>query len=188
MHIESSTGRETISIEKLKESDKVLVVDASGAVHYEPVIVLDLHKVDINASIVSIATASGKSISLTSDHMVIVHVGLETELVPAGKVQPGMQIEVVDELGFEKRALTEVVSVDLVDQNSIEGLANVLTASETIVVNGIVGSVLTESCAVRPARKLLKAVNSIMGTRVARSTYRLMEWALNNNYLTRVTI
>ena len=187
MHIESSTGLETIPIESLKESDKVLVADASG-VRFEPVIVVDLHKVDIDQNIVSVTTANGKSVSLTSDHMVIVHLGLETELVPAGKVQPGMQIEVVGELDDRKCILTEVVSVDLVASTSIEGLANVLTASETIVVNGIVGSVLTESCAVRPARKLLKAVNSIMGTRVARCTYRIMEWALDNDYLTRVTL
>ena len=187
MQIESSTGSETVRIESLKESDKVLVADASGT-RFEPVIVVDLHKVDIDQNIVRVTTANGKSVSLTSDHMVIVHLGLETKLVPAGKVQPGMQIEAVAELNDRKCILTEVVSVDVVDSNSVYGLANVLTASETIVVNGIVGSVLTESCAVRPARKLLKAINSIMGARVARCSYRIMEWALDNNILTRVTL
>ena len=186
MQVETNSGSKTIPIQKVKESDKVLVADASG-VRFEPVIIVDLHKVDIDHQLVCVETASGKSVSLTIDHMMIVHQGLNAELVPAGKVLPGMQIEIFDE-SVGKCVSTEVIAINPVASTTVEGLANILTASETIVVNGIVGSVLTESCAARPARKLLKAVHSVMGTKVARCTYRIMEWALDNNYATKATL
>ena len=58
MEIESSTGSESIPIESLKESDKVLVADASGT-RFEPVIVVDLHEVDIDQNIVRVTTTNG---------------------------------------------------------------------------------------------------------------------------------
>ena len=119
--------------------------------------------------------------------MVLVHEGLKTELIPAGKVQQGMQIQIVDEIGGEC-VLTDVTSVSPVAPNTVEGLANILTASETIIVNGVVGSVLSEKTTTRPGRKVLKAVHRVLGTKVARCTYRIMEWILDNNYVSSDTI
>ena len=45
VQIETNTGVVTIPIESVKESDKILVASESG-VRFEPVIAVDLHKVE----------------------------------------------------------------------------------------------------------------------------------------------
>ena len=45
VQIETNTGVATIPIESVKESDKILVASESG-VRFEPVIAVDLHKVE----------------------------------------------------------------------------------------------------------------------------------------------
>ena len=80
--------------------------------------------------------------------------------------------------------MAEVVAITQVDPTTVNGLANVITASETVIVNGIVGSVLSETGSTRPARKLLNAVHRIMGTRVTRFTYRIVEWLVEHGYVT----
>ena len=120
--------------------------------------------------------------------MMIVHKDLETVLLPAKKVQAGMKIEVMDDENFGKCTLSEVLSITQVVATKYDGLANILTSSETIIVNGIVGSVHTETSAERPGRKLLKTVHSLMGTIITRWTYRILEWALENDYVSIATI
>ena len=96
-----------------------------------------------------------------------------------------MQLEVLEQVCQEK-CLTEVVAITQVDPTTVNGLANVVTASETVIVNGIVGSVLSETGSIRPARKLLKTVHSILGTRVTRFTYRIVEWIVEHGYANTV--
>ena len=74
----------------------MLVADENG-VHFTPVIAVDLHKMSSTQKIVCIETENGNSISLTRDHMVIVHSKEEKNLVPAGDIKPGMHVEVVGE-------------------------------------------------------------------------------------------
>ena len=50
----------------------MLVADASG-IHFEPAIIVDLHDVDVEHLVVSLKTKSGNVISLTHDHMMLVH-------------------------------------------------------------------------------------------------------------------
>ena len=98
-----------------------------------------------------------------------------------------MKIQIVDDIDG-KFVLTKVTSVTPVTPHTVEGLANILTSSETIIVNGVVGSVLSETTTTRPGRKILKAVHKVLGTRVTRCTYRIMEWILDNNYVSSDTI
>ena len=78
--------------------------------------------------------------------------------------------------------LDEVIDVSPADPSSIKGLANIHTGTETIVVNGIVGSSLAESStstlAMRIARHGLHLVNKLAGPNFARSGYRMAEWLL----------
>ena len=81
-----------------------------------------------------------------------------------------------------------MICVTPVDTTTVNGLANILTSSETIVVNSVVGSVLTESSAKRSARTILKTVHAITGTKATRCVYRLMEWALDNKFVSESVI
>ena len=75
--------------------------------------------------------------------MTIVNESQNQELVPARLIKPGSLVEVINDDGLT--VLDEVIEVSQVDPNSIKGLANVITGTETILVNGIVGSTLAES-------------------------------------------
>ena len=63
--------------------------------------------------------------------------------MPARLIKPGSLVEVINDDGLT--IMDEVIEVSPADPNSIKGLANVITGTETILVNGIVGSTLAES-------------------------------------------
>ena len=83
-------------------------------------------------------------------------------------------------LANDKKDLTKVTEVTTMDPANASGLANVLTGPETIVVNGLLGSHLTETSAERPGRFMLQKVNALVGAKGTRCVYRAMEWALDN--------
>ena len=78
--------------------------------------------------------------------------------------------------------LDEVIDVSPADPSSIKGLANIHTGAETIVVNGVVGSTLSETStgtlARRIARRGLHLLNSVAGPNVTRRGYRMAEWLM----------
>ena len=70
-----------------------------------------------------------------------------------------------------------------VEANTVKGLVNILTGDETVIVNGIVGSVLTETNIDTNARMLMRMIYPIAGVKATRYLYRSVEWAFENNYL-----
>ena len=98
-------------------------------------------------------------------------------LLAAREVKVGSQLTVVNEAGITEQS--EVIDIS---KKEITGLANVLTGEETIVVNGIVGSIFAESTykgvagIVRPVVQLAFAIG---GARAARFTYRSGEKVAN---------
>ena len=116
-------------------------------------IVVDLHS-SSNSEALTMTTKSGKQMTLTSEHMVIVHDSYKQELVPARLIKAGNKIEVMSDDGLI--ILDEVTDVSPADPSSIKGLANVITGTETIVVNGIVGSTHSENTTRTLARKIAR--------------------------------
>ena len=105
-------------------------------------IAVDLHP-SFKSEALTLKTKSGKQITLTGEHMTIVNQSYNQELVPARLIKPGSLVEVINDDGLT--ILDEVIEVSAADPSSIKGLANVITGTETILVNGIVGSTLAES-------------------------------------------
>ena len=103
---------------------------------------------------VTLQTKSGSQITLTSEHMTIANVSGKQELVPARLIRPGDKVEVVNGEGLTM--LDEVIDVSPADQSSVKGLANIITGTETIVVNGIVGSIHSENTTKTFARKIAR--------------------------------
>lgn len=163
---------EAVPIEAVKEGDQVLVRGASG-LQFTAAVTVDLHAGQ-HDDVLTLTTQSGKQVSMTGGHMVPVHRAGKEELIPMREVTPGSHITVVNDEGNTE--LSEVVDVRAVE--AVEGVANITTGSETLVVNGIVGSIHSEFTfrgigdAVRPVVKLL---NEVAGTRAARQAYRSAE-------------
>ena len=86
--------------------------------------------------------------------MTIVKISDEQELVPVRLVRPGDLVEVINDDGFT--ILDEVTDVSKADLSSVKGLANIITGAETIVVNGVVGSTLSENTTRTLARKIAR--------------------------------
>ena len=108
--------------------------------------------------------------------MVVVHTAQGEQLIPAGSVQPGMSLF----LANDQKGLTTVTEVTVMDPSTTRGLANILTGTETIVVNGLIGSHLAVSNVKSRARFVLKKLHSVIGAKGTRCVYRAMEWALDN--------
>ena len=122
----------------MKEGDQILVKSASG-LHFTPAVAVDLHPED-KAQVLTISTRSGHQVTLTDSHMMPVHNEGKEELLPAREVKVGSHLTVVNDAGNTE--LSEIIDVS---KSETSGLANVLTGPETIVVNGIVGSIFAES-------------------------------------------
>ena len=108
----------------------------------------------------------------------IVNYSGKDELTPARLVRPGSKLTVMNDKG--STVLDEVIDVSPADPSSFSGLANIVTSTETIVVNGIVGSMYAESSMKGfkfTCYKTLKVINDIAGARVARAAYRGVEMA-----------
>ena len=86
--------------------------------------------------------------------MTIVNDSYEQKLVTARLIRPGSWVEVIDNDGLT--ILDEVIDVSPADPSSIKGLANIITGTETIVVNGIVGSTHSENTTRTLARKIAR--------------------------------
>ena len=110
----------------------------------------------------------------------IVNDSHKQELVPARLINPGNKVEIVNSEGIT--VLDEVIDVSPAVTSSIKGLANIHTSTETIIVNGIVGSTLAESStrtvAMKVARYGLILINKLAGPNMTRSSYRMAEWLL----------
>jgi hypothetical protein len=121
--------------------------------HFTEAIVVDTHP-SAKSEAVTLQTKSGSQITLTSEHMTIANVSGKQELVPARLIRPGDKVEVLNGEGLTM--LDEVIDVIPVDPASIKGLANVITGTETIVVNGVVGSTVSENTTRTLARKIAR--------------------------------
>ena len=161
---------EAVPMETVKEGDQVLVKGASG-LHFTPAVAVDLHP-EAKAQLLTLSTRSGHQVTMTDGHMMPV----DGELVPAREVKAGSHITVVNAAGIAE--LSEVVDVSAAELTG--GLVNILTGAETIVVNGVVGSVHAETTFKGAAGVLRPVVNfayKVAGARAARYTYRAAEWA-----------
>ena len=169
---------ETVPIEAVKEGDFILAKGTQG-LFFTEAIVVDLHPAS-NSGALTLTTKSGQRITLTGEHMTLVHDAHKPELVPARLVRPGSQVEVTTGDGLTM--LDEVIDVSPADPSSVKGLANIHTGAETIVVNGVVGSTLSENStrtlARRIARRGLHLLNSVAGPNVTRHGYRMAEWLM----------
>ena len=158
----------------MKEGDQVLVKGASG-LHFTPAVAVDLHSED-KAHVLTVSTRSGHQVTLTDSHMMHVHNEGNDELLPARDVKVGDQLTVVNDAG--ETELSEVIDISAAEATN--GVANILTGPETLVVNGIVGSVYAETTFKGVAgvgRHVVKFAYSVAGARAARYTYRTAEWA-----------
>ena len=169
---------ETVPIEAVKEGDFILAKGTQG-LFFTEAIVVDLHP-SSNSGALTLTTKSGQRITLTGEHMTLVHDAHKPELVPARLVRPGSQVEVTTGDGLTM--LDEVIDVSPADPSSVKGLANIHTGAETIVVNGVVGSTLSENStrtlARRIARRGLHLLNSVAGPNATRHGYRMAEWLM----------
>ena len=168
--------REAVPIEAVKEGDQVLVKGASG-LHFTPAVAVDLHP-ESKSEVLTLSTRSGHQVTLTDGHMMPVHSEGKEELLPARDVKVGNYLTIVNETGNTE--ISEVVAVSTVER-SVGGLANILTGAETIVVNGVVGSVHAETTFKGVAgvlRPIVKFAYNIAGARAARYTYRTAEMLL----------
>ena len=175
----SEEKNETVPIEEVKEGDFILAKGTQG-LFFTEAIVVDLHPPS-NSGALTLTTKSGQHITLTGEHMTLVHDAHKQELVPARLVRPGSQVEVTSGDGLTM--LDEVIDVSPADPSAVRGLANIHTGAETIVVNGVVGSTLSEftigTLAKRIARRGLHFLNSVAGPNVTRRGYRMAEWLLD---------
>ena len=99
-------------------------------------------------------------------------------------MKTGDYLSVVNDSGSVE--LTEVTCVT--QQNSSSGLVNVLTGSETIIVNDIVGSVLTKRILGRESAGInflqsFRAIHSVVGSRAGRCIYRMVERAIDSKLI-----
>ena len=76
-----------------------------------------------------------------------------------------------------------MIAVTAGDTNTVNGLVNVLTGTETIIVNGIVGSIFSKLGANSTARTIMNASYKIAGVKATRYIYRLIEWTFENGYV-----
>ena len=163
---------EAVAIEALKEGDQVLVNGASG-LHFSPAVAVSLHA-DAKSQVLTLSTRSGHQVTLTDGHMVPVQSEGKEELLPARDVKVGSHLTVVNDAGNTE--LSEIVDISAAETTI--GLANVITGPETIVVNGIVGSVHAETTFKGVAgvlRPVVKLAYTIGGARAARYTFRAAE-------------
>ena len=162
----------------MKEGDFILSKGTQG-LFFTEAIVVDLHP-SSNFEALTLTTKGGQLITLTGGHMILVHDAHKQELVPARLVRPGSQVEVTSGDGLTM--LDEVIDVSPADPSAVRGLANIHTGTETIVVNGVVGSTLAETSigtmTMRIARRGLHLLNSVAGPNVTRRGYRMVEWLM----------
>ena len=147
---------------------------ASG-LHFTSAVAVDLHP-ETKAQRLTVSTRSGHQVTLTDSHMMPVHSDGKEELLPAREVKVGSHVTIVNAAGITE--LSDVVDVSAAEVTG--GLVNILTGAETIVVDGVVGSVYAESTFKGAAGVLRPVVNfayKVAGARAARYTYRAAEWA-----------
>ena len=165
---------EAVLMEDVQEGDQVLVHGASG-LHFTTAVAVDLHP-ETKAQRLTVSTRSGHQVTLTDSHMMPVHSDGKEELLPAREVKVGSHVTIVNAAGITE--LSDVVDVSAAEVTG--GLVNILTGAETIVVDGVVGSVYAESTFKGAAGVLRPVVNfayKVAGARAARYTYRAAEWA-----------
>ena len=169
---------ETVPIEDVEEGDYILAKGTQG-LFFTEAIVVDLHPAS-NSEALTLKTNSGQHVTLTREHMTLVHDSHRQELVPARLVRPGNWVEVMNGDGLTM--LDEVIEVSPADPSTVKGLANIHTGAETIVANGVVGSTLSENTTRTMARKFarygLVLLNQLAGPMVTRKGYRMAEWLL----------
>ena len=136
----------------MKEGEYILAKGTQGLIFTEAIVV-DLHP-SSKSEALTLKTKKGKSITMTQEHMTIVNDSYEQKLVSARLIRPGSWVEVIDNDGLT--ILDEVIDVSPADPSSIKGLANIITGTETIVVNGIVGSTHSENTTRTLARKIAR--------------------------------
>ena len=169
---------ETVPIEDVEEGDYILAKGTEG-LFFTAAIVVDLHPAS-NSEALTLKTNSGQHVTLTREHMTLVHDSHRQELVPARLVRPGNWVEVMNGDGLTM--LDEVIEVSPADPSTVKGLANIHTGAETIVANGVVGSTHSEYTTNTVARKFarygLVLLNQLAGPEVTRKGYRMAEWLL----------
>ena len=156
----------------MEEGDEVLVKGASG-LHFTPAVAVDLHPKS-KSKVLTLSTRSGHQVTLTDGHLMPVHSEGKEELLPARDVKVGSHLTIVNDAGATE--LSEVIDVSAAP--APRGVANILTGPETLVVNGIVGSVHAETTfkgAAGVIRRVVKFAHAIAGTRAARYVYRTGE-------------
>jgi hypothetical protein len=126
-----STG-ETIPISDVKIGDSILAADKMGNTKFSQVISLPHDKNDERATFAFLTTATGRSIKMTPEHIVMVDpsCGTKTVLMKASEVEKDMCLVTVE--GQE-----QVTAVSSVSGN---GIYTVITNEEMVVVNGIIAS------------------------------------------------
>ena len=162
---------EAVPIEAVKEGDQLLAKSASG-LHFTPAVAVDLHPDKLH--VLTLSTRSGHQVTLTPSHMVPVHSEGKEELLPARDVKVGSHLTIVNDAGATE--LSDVIDVSAAE--APRGVANILTGPETLVVNGVVGSVHAETTfkgAAGVVRKAVLFANDIAGARAARYVYRTGE-------------
>ena len=126
-----------IPMEQLQEGDRVLSVDQHGQLEYsELLIFMDRHE-NKSSTFVSIETETGRTISLTSIHLIPVAESSDTLPEPtfAGRVEVGHFVSVRDTSGV--LVMSQVTKVTVTRQ---KGVFAPLTRSGTIIVDDVVAS------------------------------------------------
>ena len=134
-------GSETVTLESgsivpisdIRVGDRVLAADASGVLSYSDVIAVPHQTNDIAADFVELGTASGRTIKLTPEHMILAGTCGESSdfgLLRAEEVVVGSCLRTIDGLDtVQSTSLTKAT-----------GLYTIVTMEDMVVVNGIVAS------------------------------------------------
>jgi hypothetical protein len=135
-------GSETVTLESgaalpissVRVGDRVLAADAKGVLSFSPVIAVPHAENSIVATFIEISTATGKSIKMTPEHLVLAgacdQASSQMSLMRAADVTMGLCLRTVD--GLEAVESTKVATAT--------GIYTVVTMQEFLVVNGIVAS------------------------------------------------
>jgi hypothetical protein len=126
-----------VPIDSIRVGDRVLAADASGTLSFADVIAVPHAKNSIVSNVVDLTTASGRSVKMTPDHMILAgSCGGNMKSMRADEVLVGSCVYTVD--GSEKIARTSL-------ETSASGLYTIITTEEFVVVNGIVASPYAKS-------------------------------------------
>jgi hypothetical protein len=151
---------EIIPISDVKIGDSILAADKMGNTKFSQVISLPHDTNDERATFAFITTATGRSIKMTPEHIVMVDpsCGTKTVLMKASVVEKDMCLVTVE--GQE-----QVTAVSSVSGN---GIYTVITNEEMVVVNGIIASPFAENHAISHAwynvfRAVYRILPGVMG-------------------------